>query len=87
MYLLNVDFFDSLYYAFDILSLWMALLSSAVEREPFSLTLVVVLVVVEALSRCMQKPSFSLAESAIALRPYLKRRRSKNGDDAMALMR
>ena len=67
MYLLNVDFFDSLYYAFDILSLWMALLSSAVEREPFSLTLVVVLVVVEALSRCMQKPSFSLAESAIAL--------------------
>ena len=66
MYLLNVDFFDSLYYAFDILSLWMALLSSAVEREPFSLTLVV-LVVVEALSRCMQKPSFSLAESAIAL--------------------
>ena len=81
MYLLN-----SLYYVFDILSLWMALLSSAVEREPFSLTLVV-LVVVEALSRCMQKPSFSLAESAIALRPYLKRRRSKNGDDAMALMR
>ena len=66
MYLLNVDFFDSLYYAFDILSLWMALLSSAVEREPFSLTLVV-LVVVEALSRCMQKPSFGLAESAIAL--------------------
>ena len=42
-------------------------LCRAMEREPFSLTLVVVLVVVEALSRCMQKPSFSLAESAIAL--------------------